>query len=327
MIKEGYLNCDLSNGLRSCPSQDGNRFSFCVQPEVFTPVHVNSTTGLTKGVHLSVPQIDFPVISHDSALEALQRFIKSHMCCHRSVLKNLRILHESVSYYYGISLDSILENRSVCWKMSNSTPLSSVPVDPWSIEMPVPDASVEQTVEKTVPHIVAKHVCPTCENRADLPNCATCGGRGFVSRCMDIRSHFYPHCNRRTLNRSGLDSSLLEDVSAHLVYEASGTRIIPDNLFLDKELNTAVKETCREAEEWARDHDAAIRRQRLYISVVPIRILDCCSGKKTFQATVYGHDLRVFCTDFPQHSLSSIFCSFLRSFQFFVCWIYVWGEF
>lgn len=70
-----------------------NRFSFCVQPEVFTPVHVNSTTGLTKGVHLSVPQIDFPVISHDSALEALQRFIKSHMCCHRSVLKNLRILH------------------------------------------------------------------------------------------------------------------------------------------------------------------------------------------------------------------------------------------
>ena len=73
-------------------------------------------------------QTDFPVISTESAIERLEREMKSRCFCRRAVLKNLRIervgvvvvcqFQDEMKYFYRVDLDSTVESRSIGWSLS-----------------------------------------------------------------------------------------------------------------------------------------------------------------------------------------------------------------
>ena len=78
-----------------------------------------------------------------------------------------------------------------------------------------------------------------------------------------------------------------------------GKRIIPGNVFLDSSLNELISELCAQADKEAVRQNGAICQQQLYVSVVPVRYLECTSGQKEFHVVVYDYDRKVICDDFP----------------------------
>lgn len=73
-------------------------------------------------------------------------------------------------------------------------------------------------------------------------------------------------------------------------------------------MDRAIKDAIQEADEWAEKSNGVIRWQNLLVSVIPIRVLKCRYGNRSFQVTVYGYDPKVLCDDFPRPSLLSFFC-------------------
>ena len=76
-------------------------------------------------------------------------------------------------------------------------------------------------------------------------------------------------------------------------------RIIPGDIFLDTGVNDLIRKMCQDAETQAAESFGCIRQQQLYVSVVPVRYLKCVSGKSEFNVTVYDHDRKLICNDFP----------------------------
>lgn len=59
--------------------------------DAFVPVALENTSRSIRGSKMASLQTDFPVISTESAIERLEREMKSRCFCRRAVLKNLRI--------------------------------------------------------------------------------------------------------------------------------------------------------------------------------------------------------------------------------------------
>lgn len=78
-----------------------------------------------------------------------------------------------------------------------------------------------------------------------------------------------------------------------------GSQIIPNNVFLDVELNDAIRFTLEKISAYASSKNLRIRNQHLYVSIVPVRQLKCGSGSNEFSVLVYGHNKDVICDDFP----------------------------
>ena len=138
-----------------------------------------------------------------------------------------------------------------------------------------------------------------------------------LSKC-DLRSEFIPHSFEKYVNRSNLDLSCFVEESQKLVYlfafgvcltcRASGEHFLPSNVSHNVIMDKAIEEAIREADQWAEESKGVIRWQNLLVSVIPIRVLKCRSGRHSFQVTVYGYDPKVLCDDLPRCSLLSFFC-------------------
>ena len=131
-------------------------------------------------------------------------------------------------------------------------------------------------------------------------DCSMCGGSGTVRQFVKIHSEVTSKSFSRLLNRSPLSGFVVDKLEGRLIYEISGNRIIPNNVFLDEELNTAIAETLDGVSKWAEDHCLCIRSQQLYVSIIPVRQLKCVSGNREFTALVYDYDRKVISNDFPR---------------------------
>lgn len=78
-----------------------------------------------------------------------------------------------------------------------------------------------------------------------------------------------------------------------------GGSLIPQNVFLDTELNNVVRQTIEAVYYWAKENHCNIHYQQLFVSVIPIRQMKCSSGSNVFNVIVYGNDKKVICDDFP----------------------------
>lgn len=78
-----------------------------------------------------------------------------------------------------------------------------------------------------------------------------------------------------------------------------GGSLIPQNVFLDIELNNVVRKTIEDVYYWTKKNHCSIHYQQLFVSVIPIRQMECSSGSDIFNVIVYGNDKKVICDDFP----------------------------
>ena len=78
-----------------------------------------------------------------------------------------------------------------------------------------------------------------------------------------------------------------------------GVQITPDDVFLDDGVNQVVSVLLENAAEEAKRNNARIEFQRLFVSLIPVNTLECASGKSKFSVSVYDHDKKVLCQNYP----------------------------
>lgn len=186
-------------------------------------------------------QTDFPVISTESAIERLEREMKSRCFCRRAVLKNLRIervgvvvvcqFQDEMKYFYRVDLDSTVESRSIGWSLSptlsgDSACPSCSPENPWSVHF---DALASEDEGEEVASVSNDTgICPSCGailcDDADYmksnakSDCQVCHGTGYVNRTLKVRCQRKCVSDSRQLNRSSLSDDLLNTGKGQLVY-------------------------------------------------------------------------------------------------------------
>ena len=66
-----------------------------------------------------------------------------------------------------------------------------------------------------------------------------------------------------------------------------GVQIAPEDVFLDDGVNQVISVLLENAAEEAKEKNARIEYQRLFVSLIPVRTMDCVSGKSEFSVSVY----------------------------------------
>ena len=266
-----------------------------------------------KGMKMPIKQVVFPVISTEDAIQALKQFSKKSCVYKSSCLDTLRILSDEMFYCYSIDVDSCFQSRSVGYEIfpCNMNPckniVQEVEIRPWEV-----DSSSTTSDDFYLSNSERMVICPSCSEyygeesleSSLLPNgqtkCSMCGGSRLVRQYIKIHSEVSTQSFSRLLNRSPLSGYVLDKLEGRLIYEISGNRIIPNNVFLDGELNNAIADTLDGVSKWAKDRCLFIQSQQLYVSIIPVRQLKCLSGNKEFTALVYDYDKKVICNDFPR---------------------------
>ncbi len=78
-----------------------------------------------------------------------------------------------------------------------------------------------------------------------------------------------------------------------------GVQIAPEDVFLDDGVNQVISVLLENAAEEAKEKNARIEYQRLFVSLIPVRTMDCVSGKSEFSVSVYDYDKKVICQNYP----------------------------
>ena len=85
-----------------------------------------------------------------------------------------------------------------------------------------------------------------------------------------------------------------------------GEKIATGNVFYDTGLNDIVNSLLREVETEVKEKHARIHYQELFVSVIPVRVMNCVSGKAHYDVIVYDYDRKVLSPDFPHYSCELI---------------------
>lgn len=84
-----------------------------------------------------------------------------------------------------------------------------------------------------------------------------------------------------------------------MILRMKGVQITPVDVFLDFGVNRVISVLLDNAAEEAKEKNARIEYQRLFLSIIPVRTMDCMSGKSKFRVSVYDYDKKVLCHNFP----------------------------
>ena len=80
-----------------------------------------------------------------------------------------------------------------------------------------------------------------------------------------------------------------------------GERIATGNVFVDTGLNDMVNSLLSEVESEVAEKHAKIHYQELFVSVIPVRHMNCASGKNHYEVIVYDYDKKVLSPNFPHY--------------------------
>ena len=66
-------------------------------PNTFIPITPDDSATRVRGTKMPSPQMDFPVISRESAIDALKKHVNACFSCRRSVMKKLCVKRVALS--------------------------------------------------------------------------------------------------------------------------------------------------------------------------------------------------------------------------------------
>ena len=92
-----------------------------------------------------------------------------------------------------------------------------------------------------------------------------------------------------------------------------GEKIVGGNVFLNTHLNELINSLLKEADNEVEKKHARLRFQQLFVSVIPVRHMNCASGKAHYGVTVYDYDKKVLSPDFPRYPselIGKLLCNF-----------------
>lgn len=288
------------------------------------------------------PWIDYPALSTSSCIAAIRSYLRPFYIGRSYLLSRIRIVSEQPYYCYIVDVNNQFEYRSVSWKPQRASgrvhSSSSSRVSLWDMSLSVPSSFEDSYEVCEVPDSIVCGVCPYCSidsasrdishcyvNTSSVfldslstetpllpsesPSCTLCGGSGVAEYRKVIRADFKTKTFSKYVDSCNLGMNCLRTATGILGFSIKGNRLHCRQPFLDEQLNQTVSSLLDEVDEWSSENQAMIRCQQLYVSVIPVKIMDCMVGEQLYHMTVYDIDGKVICPEF-----SSRWCSLWRRF-------------